>query len=133
MLPLAGMSILIVEDDFFVAEDLAYTLAEEGAAVIGPVGSVAEALDIITRQENLDRAVLDVTLRRENVYPVADLLRRRGVPFVFLTGYDKGSLLKEFADEQIVNKPLDLAQLIAKLTALATSGVGSGHIPRHPR
>lgn len=115
---LSGMNILIVEDDFFVAEDLACTLAEEGAAIIGPVGSVAEALDTITRCDALDRAVLDVTLRRETVYPVADLLRRRHVPFVFLTGYDKSSLSERFAEEPMMNKPLDPARLIAKLVSL---------------
>lgn len=119
---LCGAQVLIVEDEFFIAEELACALAEEGAQVVGPVGSVAEALDIITRQPHLDGAVLDIALRRETVYPVAALLRRRAVPFVFLTGCDKAAVAADFCDVPLIGKPSDTAAVVAGLLGLRSSG-----------
>lgn len=83
---LQDMKILVVEDDFIVAFDMQVMLEEQGAQVLGPVSSVAEALAIITR-ESPQAAVLDVNLNGEFVFPVADQLRSRKIPFLFATAY----------------------------------------------
>lgn len=114
---LDGLQIMVVEDDFFIAVDLAETLAREGAEIIGPVGSLAEAMDLATRAPGPDHAVLDVNLRREKICRLAHVLGRRSVPFVFLTGYDRESLAPEFRDAPIPNKPVDIGRLVSVLTA----------------
>lgn len=86
---LNGRWVLVVEDDYFIANDLLRQFKESGAEVLGPVASVEHALALIAATPQIDGAVLDVNLRDVMVYPVADALRDRGVPFVFATGYEK--------------------------------------------
>src|SRR5438270_3526064 len=83
---LRGQHVLIVEDEYFLAQDLAEFFQTLGVEVLGPVGTVTEALSLLDSAE-LQGAVLDVNLRGERVYPVADMLRRTHVPFVFASGY----------------------------------------------
>ncbi len=87
---LRGRRILVVEDEYMMADDLQYDLEEVGAQVIGPVPSVADALALLAAEEAIDGAILDVNLRGEKAYPVADVLRERGVLFVLATGYEQG-------------------------------------------
>lgn len=82
---LDGKRILVVEDEPLIAMMVEDMLAELGAQVIGPAGSLAEAL--LLAEEQIDAALLDVNLEGERVYPVAERLTVRGVPFVFATGY----------------------------------------------
>lgn len=81
---LDGKRILVVEDEPLIAMMVEDMLAELGA-VIGPAGSLAEAL--LLAEEQIDAALLDVNLEGERVYPVAERLTVRGVPFVIATGY----------------------------------------------
>src|SRR5690349_13470992 len=85
---LTDKRILTVEDEYMLAQELALFLEQHGATVVGPVGTVQAALGLATR-EAVDAAVLDVNLRSQLVYPVADALIERGVPVVFVTGYDE--------------------------------------------
>lgn len=71
---LRGHLILVVEDDYFVADDLCRELEDQGVNVLGPVPSVADALALLAREERPDIAVLDVKLGDEVVYPLADVL-----------------------------------------------------------
>lgn len=109
---LSGRHILLVEDDFIIALDQAAILEEAGARVVGPAPTVAAALDLVARSEHLDGAVLDVNLRGETSYPVADALRTRSVPFVFLTGYDPSIIAADYADAPVCEKPLDLQRVV---------------------
>lgn len=84
--PLSGKRVLIVEDDNILALNVADELAAEGATVVGPAASVAEALDVIASSE-LDGAIVDINLGGKAAFPVADALADRRVPFVFATGY----------------------------------------------
>lgn len=103
---LAGKRILVVEDEFYIAMDLERELAEAGATVVGPVASVAEALDLITREPRLDAAALDVNLRGEMVYPVADQLTARMVPYVFATGYNEEDIPEGYSAVTRLFKPV---------------------------
>ena len=89
---LAGRRVLLVEDDYFIADELRRDFAKTGAEVLGPVGRVDEALALIDKSAHIDGAVLDVKLHDEMVYPVADALLERGVPFVFATGYERAQI-----------------------------------------
>jgi two-component SAPR family response regulator len=112
---LAGCRILIVEDDFLVAKFLAAELTANGAEIIGPVGTVKDSLVLIAGGVRIDGAVLDVNLHGELVYPVADVLRAKGVHTVFLTGYDKISAAASFANAPWLQKPVMVEQLLQAL------------------
>src|SRR3954468_4979224 len=83
--------ILLVEDQMLVAMHLEDLLADLGCAVLGPTGTVADALTIV-RREPLNGAVLDINLRGERSFPIARELRVRPVPFFFVTGYGSSIL-----------------------------------------
>jgi CheY-like chemotaxis protein len=113
--PLRGRRILVVEDEYMMAEDLQYDLEKAGAQVAGPVPSVADALKMIAEEDRLDGAILDVNLRGEKAYPVADALRERGIPFVLATGYEQWALPEAYKDVPRCDKPVDLRNLARAL------------------
>ena len=94
---LAGRRILVVEDDYLLAESLNDLLVEAGINVVGPVGSVPDALSLVASGQAIDGALLDVNVRGQAVFPVADALMERGVPFSFCSGYDRYTLPQRFA------------------------------------
>ena len=103
--PLRGRRILVVEDDYLLAESLNDLLAEAGAKVVGPVGNVPEALSLVTSGIGIDGALLDVNVRGQAVFPVADALLARGVPFSFCSGYDRYTLPPRYAHLSYCMKP----------------------------
>ena len=107
---------LVVEDDYLVARDLCDELADQGAEVVGPAGSVEEALALVAGEPRIDAAVLDINLRNEKVYPVAEALRARGIPFVFTTGYDAWLVPEAFASVRRLEKPVDMRALIESIS-----------------
>ena len=94
---LRGRRVLVVEDEYLIAEDLREQLLSCGAEVLGPVACVAEALALLKDGTAPDLAILDIGLGREKVYPVADALRVRDIPFVFATGYDASAIPEGYA------------------------------------
>jgi CheY-like chemotaxis protein len=113
---LQGRRLLVVEDEYLVAAHLAYTLEELGVEVIGPAGTVEEALQLVESEgSRIDGAVLDVNLHGVRVYPVADALAARGMPFVFLTGYDVTALPEAFRGVPRCEKPVETALLAKSL------------------
>jgi CheY-like chemotaxis protein len=112
---LHGRRLLVVEDDFLIAEELQDELIEAGVDVIGPVPTVAEALQLISANAALDGAILDVNLGGEKVFPVVDALRQRGIPCVFVTGYDRRSIPATYADVPLCEKPTRARQAAGAL------------------
>jgi ActR/RegA family two-component response regulator len=111
-----GRRLLIVEDDYFIATDLARGLEKLGLQVIGPAGSVRDALNLIEAEgEALDGAVLDIHLGQERAFPIADALEERGVPFVFVTGYDATAIPEAYAGKPRCEKPVDKDLLLRML------------------
>ena len=86
--------ILVVEDEFLLAMELEATLWKLGCEVVGPVRNLAEAVELAASEPDLDGAILDVNIGGEMVFPVADLLTTRSVPFLFATGYGSGESLQ---------------------------------------
>ncbi len=103
--------ILIVEDEYSLADELGTELGDAGAVVLGPVGDVEEALDLVRSEPTIDGGILDVNLGGEMIFPAADLLVERGVPFVFTTGYDESVIPTRFADIVRCEKPINIRRV----------------------
>jgi DNA-binding NtrC family response regulator len=119
---LRGARILIVEDEYLLADDLNNALADAGAHVLGPAASVDDATALIEKESAIDAAVLDVNLRGDMVFPLADILRDRGIPFAFATGYDDWALPPRFADAPRVEKPFKSERVADILRPLIRKG-----------
>ena len=122
---LVGNRLLLVEDEALVAMALKDMLTELGFEVVGAFNKVAEALAVVTNQD-VNAAILDVNLGGELIYPVADCLVAKGVPFVFITGYGAGAIDGRFASCRVLQKPIQRQML------QNTFIVGSGSPSRRP-
>lgn len=113
-LGLRACRILVVEDEYILADELAHELAGAGASVIGPVPTIERALALV-EHSTPDGAILDVNLGGEPVFPLADTLLGRGVPVVFTTGYDPVTLPERFAGVQTCEKPINATRIMAAI------------------
>ena len=114
----AGKRILVVEDEMIVAMLIEDILTDAGATVLGPAARVARALDLLGEVDGVDAALLDVNLAGEMTTPVAEELRRRGIPFAFATGYGAAGLPEGFAGQPLLQKPFqerDLQEVMAQV------------------
>jgi PAS domain S-box-containing protein len=102
--------LLLVEDETLVGMMMKDTLTELGYHVIGPIGSISDAMAELERQP-IETAVLDVNLSGEMIYSLADEMNDRGVPFVFVTGYGADAIDTRFANIPVLQKPVDRAAL----------------------
>lgn len=107
---LTGLRVLVVEDEVLVAMLLEDMLSDFGCSVVGPAPTIAEALPLAT-EADIDVAVLDLNLGGQPVYPVADALRARGLPYVFASGYGAGNLDEAHRDAPMLQKPFRQADL----------------------
>jgi ActR/RegA family two-component response regulator len=97
----ATRRVLLVEDEYFIAADMARAFAARGVEVVGPVGNLDEAMQVIDVEDRLDGAVLDINLH--------------GVPFVFATGYDGSMIPERFADVTRCEKPIEARKVARAL------------------
>lgn len=104
---LEGLRVLIVEDEPMIASSLEDVLTDLGCVVIGPALNMKDAMRL-ARAAEIDGASLDVNIAGEKVYPVADILSERGIPFVFLTGYGKAGLRESDLSRPVLQKPCSL-------------------------
>jgi two-component SAPR family response regulator len=116
MTALAGLRVLVVEDELMVAIMIEQALRRADCVLVGPVPRIAKAIEM-ARSEPIDVALLDVNLAGERVFPVADVLIERAVPFVFLTGYASGVVPSAYANRNILGKPFTPATLYRTLEA----------------
>ena len=122
---LSGLAILAVEDEVLIAHELTHALQQCGARVLGPVGYLHEALLLLESADRLDGAVLDFGLHGEAVYPLADALTARGVPYVFVTGYATSAAIPvRYRDVPCYEKPVGFG-LVAQALALHIRERGS--------
>ena len=107
--------ILVVEDEYLLAEELAQELSDAGASVIGPAPAIERAMALLDPRSPPDGAILDVNLGGEPVYPLADALIERGVPLVFTTGYDPATLPPRFGHVPTCGKPINPSRIIGAI------------------
>ena len=108
----------MVEDEYVPALYLSDVLEELGAEVLGPVATVNDALRLMEQAPEIDAAILDVDLGGEAVFPLADALLARHVPFAFASGYDPDLMPPRFRDVALCQKPIDEQAVRAVLARL---------------
>ncbi|MBB3016965.1 CheY-like chemotaxis protein [Microvirga lupini] len=111
---LNGLRILVVEDEAAISLLLEDMLLDFGCEVIGPAARLSAALDAVSR-EQVDLAILDVNVAGEPIYPVAEALAQRSIPFVFSTGYGSAGIRDTFRDRPVLQKPFAQHDLKQKL------------------
>jgi ActR/RegA family two-component response regulator len=107
--------VLVVEDEYLIAADLAAALGRVGATVVGPISTVAGGERIASESAPINGAVLDMSLRGEMAWPVADNLAERGVPFVFTTGYGRACIPQRHSNVPYFAKPIIMGEVIKAL------------------
>jgi CheY-like chemotaxis protein len=108
--PLQDLRILVVEDEMMVAMLMEDLLELFGCKFVGPAASIPQALLLIST-EAIDGAMLDVNLAGHSIYPVADELARRGIPFIFVTGYGNQELEGDYNYRPRLPKPFRRLEL----------------------
>jgi CheY-like chemotaxis protein len=115
----AGLRVLLVEDELAIAMMLELALEERQCTVVGPYGSLDEARSA-ARTEPIDVAVLDINLAGEMVYPAAEALAERNIPFLLLSGYGSARLPPGRQHWPVCGKPNSLDDLFARLARLVS-------------
>ncbi|MCZ0964376.1 response regulator [Paracoccus benzoatiresistens] len=120
------LRILLVEDDFFIAETLAREIRAEGDTVVGPFADIHEAIQYVGL---VQAAILDVLVQEETSFSIADSLIHHEIPFIFLTGSDPRVIPARFADRHIYDKPSPATPLLYDLhqqhRAIVSQGDGN--------
>ena len=116
---LEGLRVLVVEDEMMVSMLIEDMLSDLGCTVVGPASRLEEAIALANASE-LDCAVLDVNLGGQPIFPLADILRAKGAPFAFATGYGDAGLRDVDKGSPVLQKPFregDLARVLIELRA----------------
>ncbi len=111
---LKGRCVLIVEDEYLLADDLQRGFKQVGINIVGPVPSLAQAM-ALAQERLIDLAVLDIQLDGDKVYDVADALIERNVPVLFVTGYDRSDIPARYVNVPLCPKPAGADEVIAAL------------------
>jgi CheY-like chemotaxis protein len=117
MTDIAGLRVLVVEDEGSVALLIEGMLEDLGCEIAASVATLGKALTA-ARTEALDFAVLDVNLDGELVFPVAEILKARQLPFIFSTGYGRTGVPETFKDCEVLNKPYTIEDLKTTLFSM---------------
>jgi two-component SAPR family response regulator len=112
-----GCRILVVEDETLIVLMIEGALAEMGCDIVGPAAKLEAALNLANDGE-FDAAILDVTIRGGKVYPVAEQLIARGIPFVFASGYGNWALPEALRDRPRLTKPFTFGALKEQIKSL---------------
>jgi CheY-like chemotaxis protein len=109
--------VLVVEDEYLIRMLLEDMLGELGYEIAAAAGSIAEASDFAANGD-FNVAILDVNLDGREVFSVADIIRRRGLPLVFVTGYGENSLPEPYRGHPALQKPFQAERLKSTLAGL---------------
>ena len=123
MKALAGKRVLVVEDEAVIAFALEDVLANLGCEVVGPAVRLMQALEL-AETATLDAAILDVNINQGRSYSVADELNKRGVPYVFATGYGAEGIDQRYASTLVLTKPYKQEDVHAALVGLLGLSAG---------
>jgi CheY-like chemotaxis protein len=117
---LTGLKVLVVEDEMLVSMLVEDMLDEFGCTVVGPAPDLDQAL-VFGRDAEIDVAILDVNVGGRQIFPVADILKGRGVPFAFASGYGEAGLIDPHRESPVLQKPFRQGDLERVLIQLAAS------------
>lgn len=120
----ARFRVLVVEDESLIGMEIEGAIEELGHEVVGPFAELHEALDVAAN-EALCCAILDINIRGGHSYPVADILRERGLPVLLLSGYDRQTLPERLRGEVLLAKPFTGEQLDTEIRNLCARAAGS--------
>ncbi|MBR0668603.1 response regulator [Roseomonas hellenica] len=123
--PADGPRILLLEDEWLIAEATAHSLRRLGYQTLGPAHSVSDASDVLATATP-DAALIDTVLSRESSLPIADRLTELGIPFAFYSGFERSDLPERFKDCRFLRKPIGEAALKAELEALLATARARG-------
>jgi DNA-binding NarL/FixJ family response regulator len=115
--PLAGRRVLVVEDQYLVADEMRRMVVDLGGDVVGPVARAGPGLEMLSR-EPIDLALLDINLGPDDAYPLAAELLRRDAAFFFVTGSEPWVIPEVFREVPRLEKPLTsktLAEAVRRL------------------
>jgi DNA-binding NarL/FixJ family response regulator len=112
---LAGLRVLVVEDEMLVSLMIEELLTEQRCSVIGPFDRLDRALHA-AQSSSFDLALLDVNIAGDKIYPVAEAVARRGIPFLLLSGYGEAAIPPEHPEWRACAKPFRATDLIRMLT-----------------
>ncbi len=113
---LGGRVVLVLEDSYFIAEDLCAAIEQAGGRV--PASHVEEALALLLKRDYPDAAILDIDLNGSQSFSVADALAKRKVPILFVTGLDLPALPHAHRKIPVCRKPMRAAEVVRALTRL---------------
>ena len=116
---LNGLKVLVVEDEMLVSMLVEDMLSDLGCTVVGPAAELEEAMSLAQNAE-IDLALLDVNLGGRPIFPVADTLKARGVPFAFASGYGEAGLSEDHRGAAVLQKPFREADLAKALRGLVS-------------
>ena len=112
---LSGQRILVVEDEYYQADDAVRALRSAGAQAMGPCSTEEAAWEALEEQRP-DAVVLDINLGSGPTFKLAETLEARGIPFVFFTGYDQTTIPKEFDYVERIEKPVELRKIVRAIS-----------------
>lgn len=121
----APLRFMILDDEIIVALDLEYMLTDLGHCVVGTANRIDRGLKI-AQDSSLDMAILDINVRGVLSFPIAEILRNRGVPVIFASGYGQRGLIAAFRNSHVLTKPFDidgLARIVAQARGSPKSGL----------
>ena len=124
---LSGRSVFLVEDEVMIRMMVADMLEELGYKVAAEAGDINEALRLAQATE-FDIAILDVNVNGKVISPVADLIREKGCPFIFATGYGSSGLPEQYRDRPALQKPFQLDALSKTIEAALRGEIGRAHV-----
>ena len=110
-----GRRVLVVEDDVLIVAELVDRFYAMGADVVGPITSVEKAFDRLEKLPDIAGAVLDISVQGELIFPLAEELKARGVPYVFSSGYDDSVVPTQYSDVIRFSKPADECEIASTL------------------
>jgi ActR/RegA family two-component response regulator len=108
---LTGGKLLIVEDEYLIAQDLAYGSQREGIDVLGPYSSIASAIDVVKTTSDISAAIVDLNIRGHIAFDLAEKLAERKIPFIFYTGYESLIVPEQFRNIDRVRKPAEWSEI----------------------
>ena len=112
---LSGARILVLEDETLVSMMVEDMLLDLGCQIVGPFARLDQALAFVSAKQDIDLALLDVNLAGERSFPVAELLKEQGTPFVFTTGYDESGMPDEWRGRPSLRKPFMMHEMATVL------------------